>query len=122
VLKEVDDTVLGSTDKFLSSRLRFTVDVHGQEICLLQSNDIEIGVMMGWEREISAFRFLLMQMGVACSRAGVSQVQETVHKMCDDHPNAETGLRVLNVGFGLGIVGSICLGCLLWRLIKLLPG
>ncbi|KAH9972414.1 arginine methyl transferase [Lactifluus volemus] len=85
VLKEVDDTVLGSTDKFLSSRLRFTIDVHGQEICLLQSNDIEIGVMMGWEREI---------------------MQETVRKMCDDHPNAETGLRVLNVGFGLGIIDS----------------
>lgn len=25
--------------------------------------------------------------------------------MCHDHPNRETGLRVLNVGFGLGIVG-----------------
>jgi hypothetical protein len=31
-------------------------------------------------------------------------VQETVCKMCVDHPNAEMGLRVLNVGFGLGIV------------------
>ena len=25
--------------------------------------------------------------------------------MCNDHPNVETGLKVLNVGFGLGIVG-----------------
>jgi len=26
--------------------------------------------------------------------------------MCSDHPNRETGLRVLNVGFGLGIIDS----------------
>lgn len=25
--------------------------------------------------------------------------------MCVDHPNADVGLRVLNIGFGLGIVG-----------------
>jgi protein arginine N-methyltransferase 2 len=31
-------------------------------------------------------------------------VQETVRRMCVDHPDAEMGLRVLNVGFGLGIV------------------
>jgi type IV protein arginine methyltransferase len=70
VLKEVDDTALSSTDKFLSSRLRFTVDTHGQEICLLQSGDTEIGVMMGWEREISAFRSAT-QSRDACSRAVV---------------------------------------------------
>jgi len=52
VLKEEDDTALGSTDKFLSSHLRYTTDTHGQDICLLQSGDIEIGVMMGWERGI----------------------------------------------------------------------
>jgi len=33
-------------------------------------------------------------------------VQETVRRMCDGHPNAETGLKVLNVGFGLGIIDS----------------
>lgn len=32
-------------------------------------------------------------------------MHETVRRMCNDHPNAETGLKVLNVGFGLGIVG-----------------
>jgi protein arginine N-methyltransferase 2 len=35
--------------------------------------------------------------------------------MCNNHPNAETGLKVLNVGFGLGIVGvtraAICIRC-----------
>jgi len=25
--------------------------------------------------------------------------------MCNDHANRETGLSVLNIGFGLGIVG-----------------
>jgi protein arginine N-methyltransferase 2 len=55
VLREEDDTALGSTDKFLTSRLRYTSDEHGQEICLLQSGDTEIGVMMGWEHGISAF-------------------------------------------------------------------
>lgn len=54
VLKEEDDTALGSIDNFLSSRLRYTSDQRGQEICLLQSGDTEIGVMMGWERGISA--------------------------------------------------------------------
>ncbi|KAH8988028.1 S-adenosyl-L-methionine-dependent methyltransferase [Lactarius akahatsu] len=68
---------LGSTDNFLSSRLRYTSDEHGQEICLLQSGDTEIGVMMGWERGI---------------------MQETVRGMC--------GLRVLNIGFGLGIIDA----------------
>ncbi|KAF8482807.1 S-adenosyl-L-methionine-dependent methyltransferase [Russula ochroleuca] len=85
VLKEVDDTALHSADKFLSSHLLYTADAHGQEICLLQSGDTEIGVMMGWERGI---------------------MQETVHRMCNDHPNVETGLKVLNVGFGLGIIDS----------------
>jgi len=56
VLKEEDDTALGSTDQFLSSHLRYTTDAHGQDICLLQSGGTEIGVMMGWERGISAFR------------------------------------------------------------------
>lgn len=57
VLREEDDSALGSTDKFLTSRLRYTSDEHGQEICLLRSGDTEIGVMMGWERGISAFSF-----------------------------------------------------------------
>jgi len=52
MLKEEDDTALGSTDKFLSSHLRYTTDAHGQDVCLLQSGDTEIGVMMSWERGI----------------------------------------------------------------------
>jgi type IV protein arginine methyltransferase len=55
VLREVDHTALGSTGEFLSSRLKFVTDAHGQEVCLLQDGDTEIGVMMGWERGISTF-------------------------------------------------------------------
>ena len=31
-------------------------------------------------------------------------MQETVQRLCDDHENLSDGLKVLNVGFGLGIV------------------
>jgi protein arginine N-methyltransferase 2 len=54
VLKATDDSALGSTEAFLSSKLRYTTDASGQEICLLQTPNAEVGVMMGWEREISA--------------------------------------------------------------------
>lgn len=53
VLKATDETPAGSTDAFLSSRLRFTQDEHGQDICLLALENDEVGVMMGWERDIS---------------------------------------------------------------------
>jgi protein arginine N-methyltransferase 2 len=50
----MDDSAVASTDAFLSSKLRYTQDAHAQDICLLDLNDgQEVGVMMGWEREIS---------------------------------------------------------------------
>ena len=56
VLKASDDTAAGSTDNFLSSRLRYTRDDHGQEICLVNVGEGEdVGVMMGWERDISRY-------------------------------------------------------------------
>ena len=57
--------------------------VHDQHICVLDIDGEEIGVMMGWEEGI---------------------MRETVRKLCLDHPKA-SGLKVLNIGFGLGIVG-----------------
>lgn len=42
----------------------------------------QVGVMMGWEEGI---------------------MHETVKKLCGDHPNL-TNLKVLNIGFGLGLV------------------
>lgn len=39
---------------FLGSNLKYTKDAHGQGICLLElDNGESIGVMMGWEEEIS---------------------------------------------------------------------
>ena len=60
VLKVEDDSALASTDAYLSSKLRYTTDEYGQEIVLLRDpdNGIEVGVMMGWERELSACRRL----------------------------------------------------------------
>ena len=54
VLKTADSTAIGSTNVFLSSQLQFTVDSHGQQICLLKTEDDDVGVMMGWEHGISA--------------------------------------------------------------------
>lgn len=51
---------------------------------MVQVGDEEIGVMMGWERDI---------------------MKNTVQKLCQNHDNTQ-GLKVLNVGFGLGIVSN----------------
>jgi len=56
VLRAEDDTATGSTEAFLSSKLHYTQDGRGQEICLLREGDKEVGVMMGWERDISEIR------------------------------------------------------------------
>lgn len=54
IIRSDDTSPVASTDAFLSSHLRYTVDAKGQEICLLTLEDGEqVGVMMGWEREIS---------------------------------------------------------------------
>lgn len=34
-------------------------------------------------------------------------MEETVKKLCSDHENLEDGLKVLNVGFGLGIIDTL---------------
>ncbi|KAK7692774.1 hypothetical protein QCA50_004407 [Cerrena zonata] len=54
VLRASDHTAAASTDTFLKSKLRYTTDENGQDICMLTLEDgEEIGVMMGWERNIS---------------------------------------------------------------------
>ncbi|KAG1765027.1 hypothetical protein EDD22DRAFT_881753 [Suillus occidentalis] len=78
VLRDVDNSAVASTDAFYA---------HGQDICLLDFDDgQEVGVMMGWEREI---------------------MQKTVEKLCIDHGKTNQGLKVLNVGFGLGIIDNL---------------
>ncbi|EFI28112.1 hypothetical protein CC1G_14139 [Coprinopsis cinerea okayama7 len=85
LLREEDLTAAGSTETFLSSKLTYSVDKYGQKVCTVQAGDDEVGVMMGWEKGI---------------------MEETVKKLCDGHPNSKE-LRVLNVGFGLGIIDEL---------------
>ncbi|KAJ6499249.1 arginine methyl transferase [Mycena sanguinolenta] len=84
ILRSTDDTAAASTDAFLSSKLRFIVDEHGQDICMLDVDGEEVGVMMGWERNI---------------------MKETVAKLSAGREHA--GLKILNVGFGLGIIDTL---------------
>ncbi|KAF8324473.1 arginine methyl transferase [Cantharellus anzutake] len=84
ILKSSEDSSAGSPSKFLASRLRFTKDNNGQEICLASLNGSEeVGVMMGWE-----------------------SVLETVKEL---YRGLETdgSIHVLNIGFGLGIIDTI---------------
>ncbi|TFK54424.1 hypothetical protein OE88DRAFT_1193996 [Heliocybe sulcata] len=91
LLKATDTSATGSTSTFLSSPLEFKTDEHGQEVCVVtvvkeDGEKDEVGVMMGWERPI---------------------MQETVERLCIGHPRLNSGLRILNVGFGLGIVDTL---------------
>lgn len=86
ILKSSELTAAGSLDTFLETRLRYTKDANGQDICMVNTGVDEVGVMMGWERPI---------------------MQQTVHKLCDDHPSLIAGLKILNVGFGLGIIDTL---------------
>lgn len=56
---------------------------------MLRDGDDEIGVMMGWERGI---------------------MKKTVDKLCEGHKNVGN-LKILNVGFGLGIVRLLYMNC-----------
>ncbi|KAF9049781.1 S-adenosyl-L-methionine-dependent methyltransferase [Panaeolus papilionaceus] len=85
ILQEIDPSATGASDAFLSSKLNYTSDEFGQAICTVQVGSESIGVMMGWERPI---------------------MQETVSLLCGNHPKASS-LRVLNVGFGLGIIDEL---------------
>lgn len=105
VIQHEDATAAGSTSAFLDSKLVYTTDEHGQSICKVkvrvnvpklvlaengsyhpdgeEEREEEIGVMMGWEEGI---------------------MKETVKRLTEGHKNEKEGLKVLNVGFGLGIV------------------
>lgn len=55
LVRSEDTTAAGSPAAFLSSRLTYSFDAYGQEICSVQADGEEIGVMMGWEKGISEF-------------------------------------------------------------------
>ena len=52
-MRNTDDGPFGSTQAFLDSKLLFSQDAYGQEICSVVSDGEAVGVMMGWERPIS---------------------------------------------------------------------
>lgn len=54
-IKAQDSTAAGSTGTFLDTKLVFKTDERGQEICVVQAGEDEVGVMMGWETNVSAF-------------------------------------------------------------------
>ncbi|KAJ3575098.1 hypothetical protein NP233_g1324 [Leucocoprinus birnbaumii] len=85
ILREADDTAAGSSANFLSSKLRYTKDETGQDICFVSVDGEDIGVMMGWETPI---------------------MMETVQCIYDSLPERDN-LRVLNIGFGLGIIDRL---------------
>ncbi|KAJ7462362.1 arginine methyl transferase [Mycena galericulata] len=86
ILNSDDFSAAASIDAFLSSTLRFTVDDHGQDICMLDVDGEEIGVMMGWERGI---------------------MEETVAQLTLHGEPASENLKIMNVGFGLGIIDTL---------------
>jgi hypothetical protein len=61
LVRHNDSGPFGSTEAFLKSKLRFSKDAHGQEICSVVSGEETVGVMMGWERGISERVLLLFQ-------------------------------------------------------------
>ncbi|KAH9944512.1 uncharacterized protein BXZ73DRAFT_39729 [Epithele typhae] len=88
ILKATDNTAAGSTDTFLATKLQYVTDEQGQEVCVVKvGHEEEVGVMMGWER--------------------ASVMQDTVRNLCTGHPELANGLKILNVGFGLGIVDAL---------------
>ncbi|KAA1473886.1 arginine methyl transferase [Dentipellis sp. KUC8613] len=85
LLQTTDASAFGSTDAFISSDLKYTTDEHGQEICLLTTEQGDVGVMMGWERGI---------------------MRETVQKLKFNTSPENNETKVLNIGFGLGIIDT----------------
>lgn len=85
IFQEIDETAAGASANFLSSEMRYTKDEFGQDICFVNVNGEDIGVMMGWETPI---------------------MTETVQIIYDSIPERDN-LRVLNVGFGLGIIDRL---------------
>lgn len=84
--EEGELSTAGDNATFLASKLRFTTDSQGQEICVDREDN---GVMMGWERGL---------------------MEESARKLCAAFEGRRKGeeleeeLNVVNVGFGLGIV------------------
>ncbi|GAA5905247.1 hypothetical protein JCM8208_000326 [Rhodotorula glutinis] len=83
---------------FLASRLTFTHDSRGQPIALDAEGN---GVMMGWESGIMHQTARRM-----CEPAWGDRRQKTWDELHREEEGDREPLRVMNVGFGLGIVDT----------------
>ena len=93
---------------YLSQPLTYTVDPNGQPICLDAEGN---GVMMGWERELmrETVRHMLTSSEEE-STCWSDRKQLSRGEIEEQEAQGEREpLRVLNVGFGLGIVSRLCL-------------
>jgi hypothetical protein len=89
----------GGNQWFCQSQIAFTTpDGAPNDEVAMVTVPSGCGVMMEWERPISGFRF---QPFVYCPVTSVI-VKETARLLLDGMPTK--GLRVLNIGFGIGMV------------------
>jgi type IV protein arginine methyltransferase len=99
-LKSTDPSAAGSTEAFLKTPLRYIIDEVGQEIVVARIEDgSEVGVMMGWERDISSILLSVCEF----QHDNPVAVQHTVDKLTRPFLGSD-GVNILNIGFGLGIV------------------
>ncbi|GAA5912353.1 protein-arginine N5-methyltransferase [Sporobolomyces salmoneus] len=87
-----------SLHHYLSQPLTYTVDTSGQPICLDSEGN---GVMMGWERGIMERTVEEM-----LSRGWGDRKGKTRETLLSEEEGERSPLRVVNVGFGLGIIDT----------------
>lgn len=80
--KSPDDLTASSNMAFLASKLNIFTTPSGQAVCV---NSEGHGVMLGWEGDI---------------------MKQTAKALCQSSENNPHQLRILNVGFGLGIIDT----------------
>ncbi|KAF7315624.1 hypothetical protein MIND_00077800 [Mycena indigotica] len=85
ILRANDETAATSSETFLGSPLIYKQDQLGQDVCMVDIDGEEVGVMMRWEEGI---------------------MERTLERMKAECKKTEN-LRVLNVGFGLGIIDTL---------------
>ncbi|KAJ7188177.1 arginine methyl transferase [Mycena filopes] len=100
ILRPIDDSAAASTDAFLCSKLRFTVDDHGQDTCMLNVDGEEIGVMMGWENIIMEETFKSLTAGRATDNLKILNIDTlfqslspAVHVIIEAHPDVLQHMR-----------------------------
>jgi protein arginine N-methyltransferase 2 len=98
--EETKPSTASSLSHYLSQPLTYTTDSNGQPICLDAEGN---GVMMGWERDIMRQTVdRMVDQGWADRKGKKREVLLDEEERGDRYP-----LKVVNVGFGLGIVSLV---------------